>query len=175
MSFYLNFEKQRKRIYLCIICLVDVLNQHTCSLSKLKEWCRVEARLLMFKLSGRCRHSGQCCHHIQIKHKHKIISSLYFFNALKKQNKVFSRFLPVVSDNNIDYFNCKSLTSDNLCSDYSTRPNFCRNYPLSVLFSNDKLHPGCGFYFSKQFSLPTFSTSDLKKQMWMFEFNNLVQ
>ena len=168
MNLYQSLKRLFEKLYLYSLCGIDYVNERIFLLNGLKKWCHDAVRCHLFVLSGKCRHSGNCCHHIHVKYDKQWISTESDLNYLVQKNNIFSRFIPVYVGKKITYFNCSCLTQDNLCSAYRTRPYFCRQYPMSVLVADDYLHPGCGFYFFKKFSLPFFSTQALKQHIWVF-------
>jgi hypothetical protein len=100
------------------------------------------------KITGRCMACGKCCQSIILFHRGSPVKSPAQFEKLVKK-KPFYRSLSMVSQNartGVLYFSCEHLGADNRCRIYENRPDICRNYPASRMFSDGgNLLPGCGF------------------------------
>lgn len=138
-------------------------------------WGVIKSKL--FYIDGHCLNSGYCCQNIELKLKGKKIDTYYLFSELLENNKRFESFTPNLNPESkkIVSFNCKCLTSDNLCNAYETRPYVCRSYPYSVFNSEDYIREGCGYYIKMKKKLPKFSCNRLKQKVQCVKFNNRIK
>ena len=156
------------------VCILDVIASSCSFYDRVSDRIYLWARVAMFDLRGRCRHSGKCCRGIQIKYNGKWLNSQQKFEEAVLQNVVLTRFHPQFKENEIDSFNCSCLNKKNLCSSYSTRPNFCREYPQRVIDTGDTLYQGCGYTLYQRYTLPKWVSSSLKRHIWVFSYNNFI-
>jgi len=161
-----------RRCWLFIVCVIDLINQSIFHSQACIQWCFREIKWVLFSVEGMCRHSGNCCKFIHISYNAKPIKSLTSFKSIVKKNSIMSRFKPNLLGKTIQYFDCSCLTKDNLCSHYDTKPQFCSQYPYSILYSDATLHHDCGYFLTQRFGLPFFSSSVLKKTVIIFKYNN---
>lgn len=125
----------------------------------------------LFYIAGSCQNTGACCKGIIIKYDDININSSSRYQRLIKKNQLFSRFIPHYNNTDITSFSCSSLSLNNLCIDYKTRPNICRDYPFSVFNSGYQLQEGCGFFIKMRMDLPQFSSNRLKQKIQCIKYN----
>ena len=175
MNYYYVWKTIVKKLLIYSLVIIDLINQRTFDSSCIYNFCFKELKLLIFKISGHCVNSGFCCQKIQIKYEGAWISSLTLYDKIIKKNSIMKRFVPdVIEDKKIYNFSCTSFNSSNLCDNYDTRPNFCKSYPFSVLFSNDKIKAGCGYYLEESIILPKFSSKKLKRDFMLLKYNHNI-
>ncbi len=155
--------------------MIDFFNQYFFLSKKCFDWCFREVKWLLFSIEGACQHSGHCCRSITICYDGSYVTSLSRFNDLCRKDSLLSRFSPVSNNDTIEYFDCRCLTDNNICSEYESRPLFCVQYPDNIMLSDAVLHRGCGYFITQRFSLPFFSSDYLKYYISIFKFNNSVK
>ena len=134
-------------------------------------WCIRELKWLIFHIDGKCKNQGYCCEFIQIRFNNKPIDSMDMFNVICNQNKKMTRFQPIITNKKINYFNCNCLTDNRLCSDYETRPQFCVDYPYSILLSDARLHKDCGYSVIQKYKLPFYTSNHIQRSIAIFKYN----
>ena len=114
----------------------------------------------VYKISGSCKNTGNCCRGVMLYDSKIPINSLSQWDLFKKKFPEFSSFEPITQSGKINQFNCMSLTQDNFCSQYNSRPQVCRNYPFSFFYQHGYIYDSCGY----------FVVRDLKKFKFLFSF-----
>jgi Fe-S-cluster containining protein len=73
------------------------------------------------------------------------------YDKIASKNPIYKKFTPIYkkSTTNIEHFNCSCLNTHNKCTDYTNRPNFCRNYPLSSFLKSSTIPKHCGFNLAR--------------------------
>ena len=175
MSYYFNWKKLVKYGLIYCLSFIDLINFLTVNNLRLYKFCLAELKWLLFEINGQCIHSAFCCKNIQIKYKGKWLNSITQFDKVKQKDLTMTRFKPNLTEfNKITSFSCSSLSDDNKCNDYDSRPKFCRVYPFSIFFSQDSIKPGCGFFLKQIGELPTFSSKKIKQEFYTFKYNHNI-
>ncbi len=101
---------------------------------------------IIYKLEGQCIQCGKCCKNIRIYglNNEKELKIMQFF--FPRYRHLFIR----TKDDNNFVLSCKYLTSENKCSIYNKRPNFCKNYPSKYTNCNTEMIDGCGYKIIKK-------------------------
>ena len=64
-----------------------------------------------------------------------------------KDQPQYQRFYSNSVQNNVIHsFNCTCLTPSNRCSQYLSRPSFCKTYPMNVFFDAGVIPKSCGYF-----------------------------
>lgn len=72
------------------------------------------------------------------------------YESKEKARKVYPEYIQMLDDNkeeNVYFYHCPKLTTDNRCSDYENRPQICRDFPDNPL---SLLPKACGYKNWKQ-------------------------
>jgi len=96
----------------------------------------------------------------------KPIDSVEVFEKESKKHAYYSFFNPVKEFNKILHFSCSLLKADNTCSQYATRPQFCRDYPYSSFLQLDFIPHDCGYKVARKETWPSLGNN--------FRFNQFV-
>jgi len=123
------------------------LNFYTINNRTVYRFCWDLIKCELFYIDGGCKNSGYCCNHLKIKYDNTVIQTKTQFFQMSHKFPVLKRFVPNLTHDQegIRSFSCSSLSANNYCNDYSTRPNFCRNYPYNVFLEYDYIRDGCGY------------------------------
>ena len=99
----------------------------------------------VYSFQGGCRQSGNCCRGIMLYDAGKPISTPSDWNHYLSTHPEYFSFKPQKNDEQITAYDCESLTCDNQCSRYQSRPQMCKNYPVSFFFQHGYIHSDCGY------------------------------
>lgn len=99
--------------------------------------------------TGSCNQCGQCCQNIYLTYRRKVIETEADFFAIKQLHpKEYGTFEPLEQGTKGVVFRCVALGSNNQCTQYETRPSFCRTYPTEdALLAGSKLPVECSYQF----------------------------
>ena len=111
-------------------------------------WLKLTGKQVVIR--GHCLQCGNCCRRISLMVDGKWIKTEKQFNEALKEFPDFSRFTPIPREKSEGIiFTCTHLTKDNLCGDYSGRPDLCRRHPtLNTWFNGAEIGRYCGYYYS---------------------------
>ena len=138
--------------------LITTINKLICRSNWVEEFTLNLVKDALFTINGECKKSGNCCKSIMLYDNQKPIDTLKQWVHFLKKNPKYQSFTPHPNENKIISFNCTSLTSNNTCSQYDSRPTICRQYPTSFFFQHGFIHDSCGY----------FITQSKKKTQWLF-------
>lgn len=172
MNTKLIYSPHRKPFFAEILTLLYLLNEKTINHNWLSTQLWDAIKLELFWISGDCALSGNCCKNIMLYKQRKAINNKEFWLSILKKEKKYAPFYPEYKTKNakeIKYFNCKNLRTDNTCNNYSNRPDFCKNYPVSNFISEHPLHTSCGFKINKTEKKPLNISKDLNKKINHFK------
>ena len=121
----------------------------------------------LFFISGGCKHTGNCCKSVMLYKSGKPLNKRSTFNEALLNNTKYARFKPFYFTNSesIQSFSCKCLSLNNLCTDYSNRPKFCQQYPVSSFIQFDHLLKGCGYSLKRTNIIPFMVNQKFKKRV----------
>lgn len=124
------------------------------------------------RITGQCKMCGRCCRDILLKYEGKWLRSEKQYRAMLEKLPLYSRFEPVGDDGfGCMTFTCRSLGSDNWCTNYEDRPSLCRNYPSkSLYYQGGGLRSECGF----SFSAVTFRDAIFRRLAWRTDFSRVL-
>ena len=174
MHYYQSLRKLPKFVLLFLLCLLECVLSKVFFSNKCESWLFKHIRLLVFYLDGFCKNTGLCCKNLQLTFESKVLVDQNDFLAAQQKYDFYKSFIPKAKNGEIETFNCRWLSDKNLCEQYSFRPQFCQNYPASLLISNGRLKKGCGYTFKKRFNLPFFASKALRNHVFLFELNNII-
>ena len=99
--------------------------------------------------TGSCNQCGQCCQNIYLTYRRKVIETDADFFAIKQLHpQEYGTFEPLEQGTKGVVFRCTALGSNNQCTQYETRPSFCRTYPTEdALLAGSKLPVECSYQF----------------------------
>ncbi len=113
-----------------------------------------------YKLEGKCKQRGNCCHFIHMDWSTK--GGIYpYLNMIRKiWNTEFLGFyfrdfaLIENKKDRIKVMSCRYLKKDGSCGHYFLRPLVCRLWPRMNYFHKPGLIKGCGFEIKKRSMFP---------------------
>jgi len=174
MSFHTEIHSPKGNIFqFYALYVVYVFNDRILKSKTLEAqlWDLIKCEL--FYIGGACQHSGNCCRNIMIVHQGNAVNTMEKYEKLKLEIKKYERFTPhQASKNMIRSYNCNALTNDNMCSKYDTRPQFCKNYPMSSFLQFNTIKKGCGFSIQRRDISPKIWNKHLQMRIQQVESVN---
>lgn len=99
---------------------------------------------------GSCKKRGLCCKSIHVELKTRWIKNVKFWLFILKFSPLRHLTYTELDEDGDMRFKCRHLTKQGQCGIHTTRPMFCRLYPFQSTYRNNKMLPGCGYWFEKQ-------------------------
>ena len=100
-----------------------------------------------YKLAGKCKQRGNCCHYILMKYEKGVLGKIQFFWVTQIQGFFLRHAKPVEKDGTPFYImGCRYLQKNGKCGNYLLRPVICRQWPDVAFHNQPRILKGCGFY-----------------------------
>ena len=122
----------------------------------------------VYEFVGACKNTGNCCRRIMLYDNGAPIGSAKHWNDFLKQYPEYGSFKPNIKSNEIQHFDCSSLSSDNHCDRYDERPQLCRNYPYSFFYQHGYIYDSCGYSVKKKDTAFNWLLPIIKQEMLAF-------
>lgn len=111
-----------------------------------------------FARRGSCQKTGVCCRSICIEFPKSWIRRPWIVRLICLfYETIYNFYFIQVQRENLVFFECHYLTSQNTCEIRPFRPKICREYPAVFLWGHAKVHRGCGYWFIERSKIGSFS------------------
>ncbi|MFC1771054.1 hypothetical protein ACFLZV_04115 [Candidatus Margulisiibacteriota bacterium] len=137
-----------------------LVNEKTFKVKKVRSLLWDLAKCELFYIAGYCKHTGNCCQNLLFMNKGIWCDNPDKYEKALKKSSIYKEFTPTYCRNTesekIKYFSCNLLSENNYCLNYSARPLFCKNYPISCFLLYDYIPEHCGYKILKKNISPSF-------------------